>query len=423
MTDGPSTSSGPRAGSSGMTRHSLHEPPATPFDHRARVLWGAGVAVAVLASWLVAQRGLPSLLSSRPALAQYAIQPMLWMGVAGISYAGWRRLEHRPPFSPILTAIAAAVAVVHVGFFVLSGVFVGFGESMVAGRLVDVPRDTWFVSTWLLGLETARAFIFHAWRPLSERAAFAATAGILAIAMTPFGRVDALADSDTIVSTMAGYIVPTIMLSILLTWLADHGGLGPGFAYALVLLAFEWFSRVQPDLEWPALFVIGAVAPVVSSRLIRQAYLETAEGNRRWADMDHRDDAHGERHPLAWALVLVAVGLSLVGAASLMGLRPAVVDGISMEPAFARGDLAIIDRRVDAGSLMVGDVIEFEDLAGRPVVHRIVAIEGVGRTAVFTTQGDNNRRPDEPITEEDIRGRVVVTVPKVGWPAIWFRNV
>ena len=65
-----------------------------------------------------------------------------------------------------------------------------------------------------------------------------------------------------------------------------------------------------------------------------------------------------------------------------------------MEPAYERGDMAIIQQGVDPTTLATGDVVKFRSTTDRSVVHRIVAIEQTSKGLVFTTRGDNNSRPD-----------------------------
>lgn len=393
------------------------------LDHHSRIAALASiVAVSVCGAWWFVERGLTTWLSDNPDINFYLVQPVIWTGLAALAWFGWTRIADRPRVSALLTGIAALVGAFYVAMLVLGGVIFGFGESMVAGRLVNYPRNALFVVTSIVGLEMARAFCFHAWRPYNERAAFFGTAGLFALAMSPYGQLSGLFDTSTLVSVLAGFIVPTIMLSVLLTWLADHGGPAPAMAYVGALASFEWFSQVQPELDWPALFIIGTAGPIISAKLIRDIYLNTAEGETRWAAMDHHHEESGDRHPLAWTIAVAAVVLSVIGVASLLGFRPAVVTGISMEPTFEQGDLAILKRQVDPASLSVGDIVEFRDRFDRPVVHRIVDIQRVEGTLVFTTQGDNNTHPDDLITADQISARVVLLVPEVGHPALWFRS-
>jgi hypothetical protein len=42
---------------------------------------------------------------------------------------------------------------------------------------------------------------------------------------------------------------------------------------------------------------------------------------------------------------------------------------------------------------------------------------------VFVTQGDNNNVADDPVIAEQIEEEVVLVIPEVGWPVIFFRNL
>lgn len=96
----------------------------------------------------------------------------------------------------------------------------------------------------------------------------------------------------------------------------------------------------------------------------------------------------------------------------------------SMEPTFLCGDLVIL-RGAAANELREGDVIVFQNpLKNVPVVHRIVRIERRGEEIFFYTKGDNNATNSmldqeagiaPPIKKEWVKGKVVRTVPKLGW--------
>jgi signal peptidase I len=83
--------------------------------------------------------------------------------------------------------------------------------------------------------------------------------------------------------------------------------------------------------------------------------------------------------------------------------------GVSMEPMFHAGDLAVVRA---ADSYAVGDVVAYHSATlDTTMLHRIVASAG----GSFTTQGDNNgwRDPDHP-TADQITGRLWVAVPHGG---------
>ena len=73
--------------------------------------------------------------------------------------------------------------------------------------------------------------------------------------------------------------------------------------------------------------------------------------------------------------------------------------------------------------IRIGDVIIFNTpFKTIPIVHRVVAITNVDGQFSFTTKGDANSSPDQPITPEQIVGRVVFAIPKLGWLSLWFQG-
>ena len=108
------------------------------------------------------------------------------------------------------------------------------------------------------------------------------------------------------------------------------------------------------------------------------------------------------------ALVLAAVWLfwpsSLGGGTTYVSTH-----GISMEPGFQTGDLAILR---PADSYAVGDVVAYRsESLDTIVMHRIVAGDANG----FVTQGDNNDWLDEDRpTEGEILGTLFLRVPQAG---------
>lgn len=95
----------------------------------------------------------------------------------------------------------------------------------------------------------------------------------------------------------------------------------------------------------------------------------------------------------------------------------AIVDGISMEPGFHRGDLILVRNTSAYG---VGDaIIYFDPNLGSFVFHRIVGIE-LDR---FVLQGDNNAWQDSyrPTTDE-VAGKLWIGIPKLGKAIEWVRT-
>lgn len=105
------------------------------------------------------------------------------------------------------------------------------------------------------------------------------------------------------------------------------------------------------------------------------------------------------------ALVIALWPTALGGPTSFV-----IVTGKSMEPTLYQGDLVMLR----TGTYEVGDVVSYQPFEGDSarVVHRIIEIEDDG---TLVLQGDNNGfiDPFAP-TKEDVTGKMVLSIPKVG---------
>jgi signal peptidase I len=112
------------------------------------------------------------------------------------------------------------------------------------------------------------------------------------------------------------------------------------------------------------------------------------------------------------ALVVLAVAVWLLLAPTQIGGETSYVrtSGISMQPRFHTGDLAVVR---PAKSYKVGDIVAYRSKVLHLVVlHRIIAVKGDG----YVTRGDNNDfvDPDHP-SGAAVLGKLSVRVPHGGW--------
>jgi signal peptidase len=84
-----------------------------------------------------------------------------------------------------------------------------------------------------------------------------------------------------------------------------------------------------------------------------------------------------------------------------------------MENAIDGGDIAVV-RAIDPAILRKGDIISFSD--GKSVTtHRIVELTEKDGLPAFITQGDANDTQDaNPISYEQIQGKYLFRIPKIG---------
>jgi signal peptidase I len=123
----------------------------------------------------------------------------------------------------------------------------------------------------------------------------------------------------------------------------------------------------------------------------------------------HRSTLLGARSVLTLGvLCLLALGVWLLPA-PVGNATYVVTRGVSMEPRFHTGDLAVLH---EAEEYRVGDVVAYRsDLMKTVVMHRIIEV-GDGR---YSFQGDNNPTPDpEALPRDHLIGTLAMRIPRGG---------
>lgn len=126
---------------------------------------------------------------------------------------------------------------------------------------------------------------------------------------------------------------------------------------------------------------------------------------------------------LSWALLtaVIAGALSLIVVPKVAGALPLTVLSGSMTGAYEIGDV-VISKPVNTDDLAIGDVITFQTRSDDPALttHRIVGMAYGSEGTSFVTKGDANNASDlDPISPEQVRGKVWYSVPQVGYVSVW----
>ncbi len=381
----------------------------------------AAMAIGLLAAAWITQRPLPQWTSGNPGLNLYVAQPILWTMFALVARRLYRRLSDAPDFSRILIRIAFLTGIFHISVFMVSGLVFGFGDNPSTGVLANYPKNILYFTTLVIGVEATRAYVFHAWRQINEMAAFAITVIAFAAVATPLGQWESISDLDTLFRIGVGRYVPALTLSAVATSFVAGGGIFVSAAYLWPVFAVQWLLPILPAHEWPVRALIGTALPLTALIVARTLYEGTAEFAERYSqEPEAALRAEEGRSWFAWVTTAVLAVLIVLFVNGTFGVRPYLLSGISMEPAFQRGDVVVI-REVPIESLEVNDVIRFNQ-SSFEFVHRIVEILEDEGELVFLTKGDNVDKPDPLVAADRITGKVVFVLPKIGWPSLWIRE-
>ena len=358
-------------------------------------------------------------------MAPSACWALVALAVLGVSGFNSPRAQYRKT----ITFIAAAVAVAQVFIMIDVGLITGFAKSPVSFTPLAIAVNVVYVSTGLLGMELSRAYLMRHYGRRRPVAALAAVTLLYAFVGTSFlgflnlfTRFDPLQAADYLGSNF----LPVLSESLLASYLVLLGGPVASLAYRAPLEAFDWFLPVLPDLTWGYKALLGVVIPMVGFVYVNQA-VTVKDLRAIGARIDRKDafrlkkrEKEDRSSLLGWTLVSV-IGVALVWfSTGLLGVFPTIPLSGSMRPAMEVGDLAILVE-TPPGRIEVGDIINYRR-GEAAVLHRVHEIRTEGGR-VFVTKGDANPTPDwETVSPEQIRGKVVACIPKLGWASIYAKE-
>ena len=340
----------------------------------------------------------------------YVVQPILWLILGGIAlllprYRTAAKLKDRTS----IIQLALMVGFFQLVLLIVGGLFSNFGKSPYSFTPTGILNNLIFVSTMLFGMELSRAWLVNS---LSKKRAFlsltfvAIIFTLLSIPLTQFTGIRPDVESIGLINSS---LLPSLAENLLATFLALLGGPIPALVYRGILQAFWWFSPILPDLPWMFKGLIGTALPIVGLVVINTLYSPQAKRKKR-----------GESGSITgWIVTTVAAVAIIWFAVGLFPFQPALVGSGSMEPKMYAGDVVII-AKVSADNVELGDVIQFRVPEGITIMHRVIEIqetEGGGQR--FITKGDNNPQADsEPVIPENVVGKAVMTIPKIGWASV-----
>ena len=230
---------------------------------RAEARYSLGVLVYVAGAYWITERLLLDWVSSAD-LNFFLIQPVIWLGLGAVSYVGWSRLPTAPAISRNWLVTAALIGGVYVGVLVFAGIVGGMATVRAEFDWRVYLENTWYVGTLAIGVELARTYLLHAWKPRWPSWTGPMVVILFFVVVTPYAQFQALDTIDRAVEIIGSSLVPAIGISVLATWFADRGGMGASLAFRAPILAYLWYSLVLPDLHWSTTLAVGVAAAVVA---------------------------------------------------------------------------------------------------------------------------------------------------------------
>jgi signal peptidase len=382
----------------------------TRFDRRVWLVVLALAVVYLLANLVLPQMQLDSSVKS------YILPALLW-GLVTVLI--WRLPRYWPSGKSGshsgLIQMGLVLGLSQIVIYGLAGLFSGFGKSPSSFTPINILLNLIITSAMLIGMESSRAWLLnHAGKRIFLSLILVSSfLGLLSF--TP-GQLTGMKANMATISFAASYLLPALAESLLASLLAMLAGPKASIAYRGLLLAFWVFCPILPDLSWSARGLIGVLVPLIALIIVWNIYAAS--------------NLHGKPKkqssgglPVGWIITSVVSVLIIWFAVGIFPVHPVMIATGSMSPVIYAGDIVIIAKSSEK-NFEIGDIIEFRKSNNVNVVHRIVAINNSGDQKTYTTKGDANDSIDtDPVIPENVVGKVVYTVPKLGWAASAVKSI
>ena len=218
--------------------------------------------------------------------------------------------------------------------------------------------------------------------------------------------------TDFIINGNAYYITKNIFSTFIP--IIEYTDYIPSFIYSICMYLMLWIPPILPNSPWILTTILDTIFPLILFLYCRYYVYK-------------KDRFHLSKvepfNPKGMIPLAVGVVTVIWFALGIFPVRPIGVATGSMEPNIHVGDMVLIDQKVSVNDIHVGDVIQY-GLNSYTVIHRVEQKYQEDGHTYFITKGDNNDDSDlKPVSEGQLKGKVIYRIPYVAIPTIWLNKL
>ena len=345
----------------------------------------------------------------------YIINPIIWIGIAiflrnvlGKSYEVKKLKKEIIEYSFI--AVLAYIIT-----YLTSGLFITFGSNPYSRTIIGILTNLWGFATVIIAKEYIRyKLINNVYEKDKTKIAIAISIVYILIDLGIKKFFTTQLTSLFIMEIIAQNLLPLIAKNILYSYTAINSNYLPAVIYEIGTNLYLWLSPILPNAPWIMVSIIDSVIPLILFLYIRY------EKNKK--DIFRTKEKIINSNPRNIIPLVICIILAIWFAIGIFPIKPVAIATGSMEKELYVGDVAII-KKCKANDIEEGDIIEYQ-MDGYTVIHRVTKKTQKNGRFTFITKGDSNDNEDlQPVTQEQIIGKVIFKVRYIGYPAVWIHNL
>lgn len=302
------------------------------------------------------------------------------------------------------------ISIIYFIIYYILGLIIGYSYNVYSTSFIGILRNIIVIVVPILFREEVRSrFLF-----LNKKKFGIFFITLLFIVLELFSSTFfTYSNNEELFINFFSVFLPIVLENILLTYLAFIGIRSTVYAYFIPMLISRYFIPITLDVDWFFALLFQLILVVVIFYVSFNEYL--------WKEKrmySYKTNKTNSVIYLFGVVLIVSFGLFVAG---VFKYRPVAILTYSMEPIFTRGDAVIVEKlnKEEKNKLKKGDIIQYQ-VDKTVVVHRIIKVKKEDNKKVYILKGDNNNAKDpKPVYMEQIMGKVLFSIPKVGYPSVW----
>lgn len=224
-------------------------------------------------------------------------------------------------------------------------------------------------------------------------------------------RHDTFESIEKVFRFIALTILPVTMKNVLCSYLTFQTNYKASLIYRMIMELHVYLIPLAPDLGDWATSIFEIVLPfVILMDYSRNIYNYNKSAEHTFS----KNTLKKSDVPFVILTIVIVLLVFGIGPYKMIGIETG-----SMTPALNVGDAVIISKKYDVEKLEENDIIAYENENGILVIHRIIKENSDG---TYITKGDYNNVADTLyVKKEQIKGKVVIRIPYIAYPAKWIK--
>ncbi len=345
----------------------------------------------------------------------YILNPIIWIGLAiFLKNALGKSYEIQKLKKEIISYSFIAV-LAYIITYLISGIFITFGNNPYSRTIIGIIVNLWTFATVIIAKEYIRyKLINNVYEKDKNKIAVLISIVYILIELGLRRIFTTQLTGLFVMETIAQTLLPLIAKNILYSYTAINSNYLPAIIYELGTNLYLWLSPILPNAPWIMVAIIDSVIPMILFLYIRY------EKNKN--DIFRTKEKIINSDPRNIIPLVICIILAIWFALGIFPIKPVAIATGSMEKELHVGDVAII-KKCNANDIEEGDIIEYQ-MEGYTVIHRVTKKTQKNGRYTFITKGDSNNTEDiEPVTQEQVIGKVIFKIRYVGYPAVWIHNL